>query len=54
LASTANPTTWKNGATARTRSVGSTGIAVSIWTTLVTQARWVSITPLASPVVPLE
>jgi hypothetical protein len=49
-----SPTAWKNGATASTRSAGVTGLDVSIWTTLVRQARWVSITPLASPVVPLE
>jgi hypothetical protein len=46
-------TAWKNDATARLRPVRATGAAVSICTTLVRQARWESITPLASPVVPL-
>ena len=53
-ASTTSPTAWKNGATARIRSSGVTGDEVSICSTLVRQARWVSSTPLASPVVPLE
>ena len=49
-----NPTAWKNGGTASTRSSGVIGIAARICMTFVRHARWVSITPLGSPVVPLE
>src|SRR6185437_6609199 len=45
---------WKNGRTAMTRSSGAAGIAPSVWATLATRFRWVSMTPFASPVVPDE
>ena len=50
------PRPWKNGATASTRSRRcGNGIApLLVCTTFATHARWVSITPLGSPLVPLE
>ena len=54
FATTPKPTAWKNGATASTRSSLRNGIAHSCCTTFATHARWVSITPLGSPLVPLE
>jgi hypothetical protein len=49
-----NPMTWKNGATAGTVSRAVTRSPRLIFRTVVTRLAWVSMTPLGSPVVPLE
>ena len=46
---------WKNGRTAMIRSSPSCrSTSGRDWLTLATRLRWVSMTPLGSPVVPLE
>jgi hypothetical protein len=45
---------WKNGSTAMSRSSDADGIAPRVWAALATRFLWVSMTPLASPVVPEE
>ena len=45
---------WKNGSTASSLSPGSAGISGSSCARLVAMLRWVSITPLGTPVVPEE
>ena len=54
LATTENPTAWKNGATASMRSSGPRVNAACCCSAFATHARWVSMTPLGSPLVPLE
>ena len=54
FATTLNPVAWNNGATASARSSARIARAACCCTTLATQARWVSITPFGSPLVPLE
>ena len=50
----ASPARWKNGSAASTTSSGDKANRASHWTMLATRLRWLSITPLLSPVVPLE
>ena len=50
----ASPAWWKNGSTAITTSPGDRANRASHWTMLATRLPWLSITPLLSPVVPLE
>ena len=45
---------WKNGSTARTTSSGCSAITDIDCSMLATRLRWVSMTPLALPVVPEE
>ena len=45
---------WKNGSTASTTSSGSSAMTDIDCSALATRLRWVSITPLALPVVPDE
>ena len=52
--SAVSPRMWNHGATARVTSWSSTARARAIWRLTVTSWRWVSMTPLGSPVVPLE
>ena len=54
LATTPQPTACERGATASVRSSGPILSAATVCSTLATHARWVSITPLGRPVVPLE
>jgi len=49
-----NPMTWAKGATATTVSRGPSFSAARTWPTPATTFAWVSMTPLGSPVVPLE
>ena len=48
------PRMWKNGATASTRPSGSPAETALAWVSCATRLRCVSITPLGSPLVPLE
>src|SRR5271157_1077789 len=45
---------WKNGSGATSTSSAATGSTVSTWSMLAMRLRWLSITPLLTPVVPLE
>ena len=45
---------WKNGRTAMIRSSSPRLISGRHWATFATRLRWVSMTPLGRPVVPLE
>ena len=45
---------WKNGSTAITRSSSEMVRTGSYWQRFATRLRWVSMTPLGRPVVPLE
>ena len=48
------PMTCAKGATATTVSRGPSFSAARAWATAATRFAWVSMTPLGSPVVPLE
>jgi hypothetical protein len=50
----ASPAWWKKGSAAITTSPGDRANRAWHWTMLATRLRWLSITPLLSPVVPLE
>jgi hypothetical protein len=45
---------WKNGRTAMIRSSSCRSISARVCATLATRLRWLSMTPLGRPVVPLE